>query len=216
MGFGGGRSSACYNDEKLIKMIHLPLKQAMIRKGYKWFEGYLNVNIIGVRSSNGRVNEFDDFLYLSFQDERGRWVVRQYPITTEPGLTMLKAPVNSKGTAILIPDQYRSAYSLDYHAGKYEAVCQRLGEVCVYRDNDLDDELDIDELIDCGYFGINIHKAGIESELVNNWSAGCQVFQRAYDFEDFMRWVKKSAAIYGNSFSYTLLLESDFVINEEE
>ena len=195
-------------------MLHLPFKEALQRKGYKFFEGYLNVNVIGVRSTNGRVNEFDDFLYLLFHDKRGNEIIRQYPITTEPGLTMLNAPINSKGTAILMPDQYRSAYSIDLHAGKYEALCQRLGEVCVYRDNDKDDDIDLDQIVDCGYFGINIHKAGLDSIEVNNWSAGCQVFKRAYDFDDFMRWIKKSARIYGNAFSYTLLLDTDFYDKE--
>jgi len=63
--------------------------------------------------------------------------------------------------------------------------------------------------IDCGMFGINIHKAGVFSEQVNGWSAGCQVFQKSDDFYEFMSLVQKSRKRFGNSFTYTLLKKSD-------
>ena len=52
-----------------------------------------------------------------------------------------------------------------------------------------------------------MHKAGTESTKVNKWSAGCQVFARSYDFECFMALVKKSADIWGEFFTYTLVDE---------
>jgi len=112
--------------------------------------------------------------------------------------------MNTKGTAILVPGQYSQAYKLGLHRGKYEALVQAK-PVKVYRDNDKDSVYDmLPSSIDTGFFGINIHKAGHDSTWVDDWSAGCQVFKRAADFEAFMSLVRKAAKIYGNLFTYTL------------
>lgn len=101
-------------------------------------------------------------------------------------------------------------YKLDLHAGKYLALCQRLGPVQVYRDNDKDDKYDLDpSTIDEGMFGINIHKAGLNSTEVNGWSAGCQVFKRYNDYKDFLYVCKTASKIFGNKFTYTLINKSD-------
>jgi hypothetical protein len=61
-------------------------------------------------------------------------------------------------------------------------------------------------------FGINIHKAGVDSVQVNNWSEGCQVFKRTADFNQFMLLAKKAAALHGNRFTYTLITSNDFAL----
>ena len=175
-----------------------------------------NINIIGVRSDEDIFNEFDDALVVIYRDTKKNWEVRSYSITTDPGKIWIEKPMSSKGTAILVPNQYRGVYKIDGHGQtKYEALCQRGGEVEVYRDSDLDNELDRDAgTIDKGWFGINIHrsrKTG-ESELVGAYSAGCQVFKNASDFKDFMKLVNKSADKFGNSFTYTLINEGDLSV----
>lgn len=189
-----------------------PIKDSIERKDYKWFDGNrpFNLNLIGVRNHEGRLNFFDDYMYAIYRDWNLQWVIRQWPITTKPGSTVLRRPLNSKGTAILVPGQYSGVYKLDLHAGKYLALCQRLGDVQVYRDNDRDGYYDYDEnTIESGMFGINIHKAGINSVEVNGWSAGCQVFKRYNDYKDFMYICKTSSRIFGNKFTYTLVDKSD-------
>ena len=47
------------------------------------------------------------------------------------------------------------------------------------------------------------------STLVDGWSYGCQVLAKSIDFNAFMRLVERSASIYGNSFTYTLINEED-------
>ena len=99
--------------------------------------------------------------------------------------------------------------------GKYEALCQRNKKVRVYRDANLNHEHDRDAgTIDEGsHFGINIHRSRTtgEAELVNSYSAGCQVFKNTGDFNDFMKLINKSADRYGNAFSYTLISEGDLL-----
>ena len=82
----------------------------------------------------------------------------------------------------------------------------------VWRDDDRDKILDMDDsTIQEGYYGINIHRAAAvgEMELVNGYSAGCQVFKAARDFNEFMALIKLSAKKYDNKFTYTLITEED-------
>ena len=60
-------------------------------------------------------------------------------------------------------------------------------------------------------FGINIHRSNEfwTRATVDNYSAGCQVFNDPKEFISFMSLVKKAADIYGNCFTYTLITEED-------
>ena len=193
-------------------------RKALEAKDYAFFglrsKKPWNVNIIGVRREVAIFNKFDDALLVIYRDSRTNWEVRSYSITTDPGKVWQEKPMNSKGCALLVPDQYRGAYKIDLHLGKYEALCQRNKNVRVYRDANLNHEHDRDAgTIDEGMFGINLHRSRStgEAELVNAYSAGCQVFKNATDFKDFMELMKRSEKRFGNSFTYTLITEGDLI-----
>mgnify|MGYP003657172885 FL=1 len=173
--------------------------------GFKVFEGELNVNLIGVRSVSREANKFDDHLHLCYQTG-GRWVEHVYTITTDPGTYWLANPSNVDGTAILVPGQYRGAYAIGLHRGKYEALVQA-GKVAVYRDGDRDNVLDPDVPAEWGHYGINIHRASAHrtSTAVEKWSAGCQVFADPEQFAQFLSVVKASMEVYGDRVTYTLI-----------
>jgi hypothetical protein len=190
------------------------IESAVKSKGYVYFDDATNkgfdVNIIGVRNSstgNKVTNVFDDTLTLSYKDEKGVWQYHEWLNTTEPGKKGVMEYHNVNGVARLVEGQYRGSHALGLHQGKYEALRQAK-PVKVYRDKNKDlifDETKIDE----GVFGINIHKAGKDSTWVENWSEGCQVFKRVKDFDEFMKIIKKSSKIHGNSFTYTLIESND-------
>jgi hypothetical protein len=187
------------------------IEAAVKAKGYVWFEGAkdYDVNIVGVRNSatgNKVTNVFDDTMTMSYK-VNGQWVFKQWACTTDPGTKGVKEFHNAAGVARLVEGQYRGSHTLGLHQGKYEALKQAK-PVKVYRDANKDmtyDETKIQE----GVFGINIHKAGVDSTFVENWSEGCQVFKRVKDFEDFMVIMRKAAAVHGNSFTYTLIESAD-------
>lgn len=189
------------------------VEKVMTKKGYTYFSnGNYNLNLIGVRCNiNTKVtNHFDDIMIVTYKSN-GEWIYKEYPITTDPGVKSLKQLVNINGCAILVPGQYKGCFMVGLHKGKYEALVQR-DNVKVYRDRNKDEYYDLNpNTIDTGLFGINIHKSGKESFIVDNWSAGCQVFAKEKDFTDFMTIINKSKAIYGNRFTYTLLDKNDFV-----
>jgi hypothetical protein len=188
------------------------IEAAVKAKGYTWFSGPKNydVNIVGVRNSEpGQKvsNIFDDKITLSYKLDGG-WQYHEWDNTTEPGKKAVEHYHNANGVARLKLGQYKSAYAVSLHNGKYEALCQRLGPVTVWRDSNKD--MTFDEVkTDTGMFGINIHKAGAVSTFVENWSEGCQVFKRVKDFNEFMILINKAKNFHGNHFTYTLIESKD-------
>lgn len=201
----------CYTKEQIEKSVK--------SKNYVWFEDSSNktydVNIVGVRNNSTEVykkvtNVFDDCITITYKDEKGVWQFYCWMATVDPGKKSVMEFSNNKGVARLVPGQYRGVWSIDKHQGKYDALCQRNGNVSVWRDSNRD--LIFEELVkEVGVFGINIHKAGQDSTWVDSWSAGCTVFKRVKDFDVFMSICKKAAKIHGNKFTYTLIESTDII-----
>ncbi len=190
------------------------IKKAVADKKYVWFNDDANksydVNIIGVRNvatGSEVTNVFDDTITLAYK-EYGVWKFHQWQATTEPGKKGMLEGKAVGGVAFLVPGQYRKSHAIGLHQGKYQALRQ-IGNLKLYRDGDRDLEFDKDKITECSNCGINIHKAGLDSTFVENWSEGCQVFKKQRDFDEFMKIIKQASAIHGNSFTYTLLESSD-------
>ena len=205
-----------------IKGLHATLikeqfEKAFKKKGYAFFDGKkkYNLNIIGVRNDSHDSSKFDDTLLVIYRDDEKEWEVLTYEVTTEPGPAILRRPINPDGTAILVPDQYRGVYQVGLHGGSYRhtALVQRNGTVKVYRDQNKNSTMEIDErtLIQEGLFGINIHRHSKpdERDYVRGVSAGCQVFKDSRQFAQFLEVCNISADKYGNAFTYTLIEEGD-------
>ena len=160
-------------------IVSTELRDHLREKGYRFFDsGDFNLNIVGIRSPDRLSNKFDDVICCVYK-VNGTWRYKA--------------------------GQYRGAFHIGLHRGKYTALVQRK-KVTVYRDNNRDSTLDhVDE--EEGYFGINIHRASAHRSLddVGAYSAGCQVFSDPDDFEEFMKLCHKSATRYGTHFTYTLL-----------
>ena len=114
--------------------------------------------------------------------------------------------MSSLGTAMLKEGQYIDAYKQGLHKGQYTALVQDK-PVTTYRDYDRNAVFDFGQKETTGNYGINIHKAGADSQNVDKWSAGCQVFQKSEDFQEFMQLTDKHKSNYGNKYTYTLLDE---------
>lgn len=176
--------------------------------GYAVFtNGDYNLNIIGIRSPTRVANAFDDELCVVYK-LGGVWQCESFEVTTDPGSPYLLKPLaNTKGTAIIAPGQNRGAYRIAKHRGKYDALCQVAGPVTVYRDNNRDNVLDLDESTkQTGMFGINIHKRDGDSDSVNGASAGCTVFRYSSEFYRFMDLCRSQVSERGfETFSYTVV-----------
>lgn len=183
-------------------------------RGYVVETAPYKLNVVGIRSANVTSLYFDDNIAFFWYDERGVLMGKVCPATTDPSVYYLQDnPLSSKGTAILQAGQYVDTYSIDYHNGKYLALCQRLKPVTVIRDNDRNDLLNFFASTETGFFGINIHKAsGANNQvIIGPDSAGCQVFKNSADFMEMMRAAEVSKKKYGNKFTYTLLDERNLI-----
>lgn len=193
--------------------MHTPkILDRVLSKGFRVFNGGdYDLNIVGVRSADATPNKFNDKLHVCYTI-RGLWHEKIYDITTDAGLYWLRNG-GLKGTAILCHNkQYRGAYILGKHKGKYDALVQQGNKVDVWRDRNMDDLHDYGGEIDRGYFGINIHRAGAhkKSVQVDQWSAGCQVFSDPDDFAEFIDLCKMQVKYRKYAkFSYTLLFDGE-------
>ncbi|HET9431430.1 MAG TPA: hypothetical protein VFO70_09650 [Chitinophagaceae bacterium] len=203
------------------------IKKIFVKKDYRFFDGIYNLNIIGVRSPTMKSNRFDDLLLVVYRNENLQWVIKQYVVTTDPGKNYLTSPLDKNGTIIMVPGQYPGAYAIGIHGRskrltrQYEAL-EQVKPMCYVRDNNRDDLLNF-ELMDnpknhiWGIFKTNIHRAGSwwhrklrQIFPVGPNGAGCQVHEYSDAFEEMMGLARKARARYGNSFTYTLLKQSDF------
>lgn len=182
------------------------IKGLMKRKGYYIAEKPYEINSVGIRSDSTKPNSFDDLMLVWYKDNDGNTIEHHFPITTDPGTYWLENPMNPKGTALLKQGQYKDAYQIGKHQGKYTALTQRK-PVTVLRDYDRKNELDfVNGTPDTGMHGINIHRANSTgtTKSINKYSAGCQVFANADDFKKFLSLAQKHKDLHGNKFTYTL------------
>ena len=179
---------------------------------YLWFDkGDYNLNIIGVRNSDTQdkvTNRFDDKLTLSYK-ANGKWQFHSFDCTTDPGTHWVENIMREDGVAILKPGQYRGSHIIRKHQGRYEALGQDR-PVSVYRDDNRDHMYNlIEDSVQTGLFGINIHRAtkyaNKKYSQVDKWSAGCQVIAANDDWKEFMSICRKARNTWGNRFTYTLL-----------
>lgn len=193
---------------KPIRLIDLIT--AMERKKYQVFDSCdkpYNLNLVGIRAADPTPNVFNDQFWVFWMNKAG-WDINIYRITTDPGSYWLQNPMNPKGTGILKPGQYLDLWKIGIHK-TYEALVQ-VAPCTLIRDYNRDNKLDYNSgREETGLFGVNLHHAGEDSATVDKYSAACQVFKRKADFNEFMDLARKARDVWGNSFTYTLMVEDE-------
>lgn len=193
------------------------LMSIMKDQSFKVFSGDkkpYNLNIVGVRSKDLRPNIFNDMMFL-FWKYRGEWVLHKYPMTTDAGLYYLLNPLVHSGTAIMKMGQNIGAYKLcgqgygckGHGKSEYTALRQ-VKPIEFYRDNNRNSRFDFDESsVEKKVISANIHRANkwAIAQLVDRYSAGCQVIQNPSDYNEFIGFCKASLVHYPNEFTYTLI-----------
>jgi hypothetical protein len=193
------------------------------RKKYTFYSsGNFNLNLIGVRAENSVSDSFDDKLYCLYRGSDNRFKIHEFAITTDPGKHWLLNPMNIKGCAILIPGQYKSVYKIGGRHKDYEAL-EQCAPMAYVRDNDKNNVLNFElyrdpelrkENLFWDNIKSNIHRSsptGI-SNIVNRWSAACQVLQSKADFDTLIALAHKNRENgHGDKLSYCLLEDKDFL-----
>jgi len=188
-------------------MILGKLKTLLKHNGYRIFTRPYELNIVGLRSDSTVPNRFDDEIHVFYKVSPTKWNYHVFQATTDPGTFWLRNPMNPEGTAVLEKGQYIDTWQLGLHKGQYEALVQAK-PVNVLREYQREAALDFNNgKRDRGFFGIDIHRAAAhgDTKYVDKYSAGCQVFENAEAFQQFLTLCKKHASLYGNKFTYTLI-----------
>lgn len=175
--------------------------------GFVLYTKPYQLNIVGLRGRSTAPNNFDDEIHVFYMKTDGKWNYHIYSATTDPGTYWLNNPSYEQGTAILAQGQYVNAYTIGKHKGLYDALVQ-VHPVTVIRDYNRNAVLDFNNgQKQTGLFGINVHRAESNgtTRFIGKYSAGCQVFQNAADFTEFMALARQHEKLYGNRFTYTLV-----------
>lgn len=151
--------------------------------------------IIGVQSLEDAYNLFDDLFYV-FDGHR---LLQVSSGTTNPGRDALLnfEQYQLRGAAIWKTNQwYSNLFTRGYHKshrpdGGMRALIQRL-PVNYFRDADRDIRADEGGHGYSGIIGLNMHGVDYDPfsnriiELINNWSLGCQVWNRMGDYRNMI------------------------------
>lgn len=204
-----------------MKIGYQDIKKIYEDKGYKFDTNNLAVNIFGIRMSIN-TNKFDDVIGVAYVKD-GKEMLLVWPATTDPGSYWLQHPMNPAGTFILAAGQYVNCFAFGLHQGRYEAIVQTR-PVKGYRDNNRN--FSIGKMVgrklkyesdhtETGTFGINLHMTSpyTKSEMVNKWSAGCQVLKLVEHFKQLLTVCRRHESHYGNKFTYTLFEKIDLYGN---
>lgn len=210
------------------------IKKAVIAKGYIWFEGELNPNLIFERTSDKYTNAFTDWMYICYQ-EKGKNKIKSCRATTKPGLYGEGTILNPKmiegivGTAVVVPNQYKGLWHMSFFNRLEEGIScmsgnphlcpslRQIGDVTVWRDGNKDLMIDKDApKTTGGHYGINCHYMGNDQtpkiysdDNLNNWSLGC-FGAPLEDIYYLFLVLKYCSAKTGNIISMTLLETKDF------
>ena len=182
-------------------------------QGYEIDTTPYKLNVVGVRDT--AITEpilFQDEIAYFYYDQNGNLIGNVARGTTSPSVYYLNNLINIGGAAILKQGQYKNAYAIGLHRGKYKALVQ-VKPVTVMRDKDRNSYLDFFASTQTGLFGINIHKSTIKNNQaeIGTDSAGCQVFMNIADYNDMMQMAETSRLKNGNSFTYTLIDKKEII-----
>lgn len=191
-----------------------PFLQTIRSMGHEVFtSGDFNLNFIAIRFGDASAESFDDWITCWYKRD-GQWHTHWWRATTDPGSYWMDNPMNVKGTAQVVPDQYRGLWKVGRHK-TYKAF-EQAGQVKVYRHQPGKERTS--PPIDIGDFHINGHAADTDPwdtvdpnrTSVGRWSAGCQVWADSAGFREAIGLAEESIRRgYPNSFTYTLVKESD-------
>lgn len=148
--------------------------------------------LICVRSSADKFDAFDDraFLYTS-NGGRPKFIMAATVTTNSGSYGLLRFnEYNHLGCAVLKSDcMVYDSHVWGLHKGKKLAYKQSKG-FPYYRDSNRNRRADEIGKVYTDVIGANIHRSGVDSTVIKNWSTACQVFAQEKVFLKFLDYMK--------------------------
>jgi hypothetical protein len=170
-----------YTDKELLTL-------AAEAEGFKGYPS--NYWIIGIRSKGDVFNEFDDKFYIF----KGTNAFKVLTGTTNCGDRGLLGffKYKAKGAATLKADYWHhKVWAYGLHRGKMEALRQ-VRPTAMYRDNNLDEQVDEIGTATNELVGINFHTTSHNrltetlKRFINGHSLGCQVVNNPKEYYEYI------------------------------
>jgi len=154
------------------KLHHNYIKQLYIKHGAPIY----NFNIFGIRNEDRQEQDiWNDWIGFFTPNS----ICYFFRGTTDPGIYWSSNPSNPKGVAHLCLGHHENIWRIDKHRGQYTALCNRwpCKPTKIWRDTNKNLKQDITDIVEKGYFGMNLHRANALYiiEKIGRYSAGCQV-----------------------------------------
>lgn len=183
-------------------------------KNYNIYRQKNVLNIIGVRNKDNGIitNRFDETLYVIYLDEESEWRLKEYEITTVPGIILdSENYILHENSKILAFGQYVDLLELtDY--GDKEGKALKFNNSAIYENKEKNRYTYNLNSVDKGDYGLMIRKGptrGSSEFVFNHNYEGSQVFKNASDFEDFIELCEEQIEIK-QTFTYTLIKKSEY------
>ena len=202
--------------DKIIKIVKDGGGQVYEQEGY--------INFCGVRN-NVTNDTFNDELYIYWKDTDGKFkCVKTSGFTTKPGKKSVQSGTVANGVAIVKEGWHPDVWHHGVHGmGKktaHNALRQDPGitkPITITRDKTQYGKsgnyvLNIFEnTTESGYPYTNMHRSGdSQSNNVNGWSAGCQVFKVKSEFDEMLGMSNYASSKGQKTFSYFLTNKTVF------
>jgi hypothetical protein len=143
-------------------------------------------NLFGIRNAEKQKEDIWNDWIGYFTDTE----IHFYRGTTDPGIYWTLNPMNPKGTSHLCLGYHKRIWTIDKHQGKYTALCNnwKCYRQKVWRDLDEDTMEGPNDMIDIGWFGVNLHRADALQIItsIGKYSAGCQVIVNPESFNQLL------------------------------
>lgn len=163
------------------------LRTLYLKYGAPWED----VNIFGIRDEMGQEKDlFNDFIGVAY--DAGK--VKFYVGTCDPGAYWTKVGgynPDKKGAAHICLGYHRDTYQVGYHRTQ-EALVQTGAPIRIWRDKNRNYIQDGSEVVESGFYAVNIHTTTHKPPVIGQWSAGCQVIQKPDDLAELLTIVKSS------------------------
>jgi hypothetical protein len=198
----------------------------------------LNLNAIGFRSNERKGGKFDDLLGFWYVDPTSdsayitpeQIILVLFAGTTDPSRKYLLNPMTGNRTLIMKAGQYlqcyalcgpgyasQNKYGLNGHGKNKILALRQIGDITYWLDTNKDEYLSIGEAGVKTFTGIrqtNIHPAARYQvrEWIGPYGAACQVLQVYANWLVYIDAFVRSAELWGNCFSYTLIEEHELVL----
>lgn len=178
-------------------MTYQEVKQACIERGYVWFKGKMDPNLVFFRNSDQYTNKYTDTLAICWIDENNSEQIYQCRVSTKPALYGQGSVTNPnvidglKAVGVIAEGQHLRAWKMTNFNRLTEGVkcfvgnphlapsLHQIGHFTIYRDGDLDKTIDTDIVRGSDWQGFNFHYGSIEEQELSYqngylpWSTGC-------------------------------------------